>query len=353
MVIEATYKNGSKREITNYTLSNHQYLKTSQKAIKITYTECGITRSVEQEIVVTKKESVDVKLTEIKIVNPPNKTKYQEGEDFDKTGMVIMGYYSNGESKEITNYLISDGQDLENGQNKITITYTENSVVITRTQKITVVGIDENNRNEDEEENKDNNEGEDNNNQNEGNNDIVEDNNNENEDNNDVVEDKEENEEEVIEVKPELLLMSGNNYLRNLSVNAGGSGINFEREVRDYKIEVASTVEDVEVEAYKEDKNAKVEIIRNKKLTYGKNFISVVVEAQNGLKRTYTVEVVRQEKNIPEIDTTELENLVKQDSNSAIVKENEDNNIYSIIILITVIASVSSLLVVLIKKREK
>ena len=45
----------------------------------------------------------------IEITNPPAKTKYFEGEDFDSTGMVVKTKNTNGESEVITDYTITNG----------------------------------------------------------------------------------------------------------------------------------------------------------------------------------------------------------------------------------------------------
>lgn len=76
----------------------------------------------------------EVTLSNIEITTPPTKTTYFEGEDFDKTGMVVTANYSDGTSSEITTYNITDGTNLQEGQTSVTITY-ENQTV---TQEITV-----------------------------------------------------------------------------------------------------------------------------------------------------------------------------------------------------------------------
>lgn len=71
----------------------------------------------------------------IEITTPPSKTSYEVGEDFDKTGMVVKAKYSDGTSKEITDYTIKDGTNLTEGKANVTIEYQGK----TATQEITVV----------------------------------------------------------------------------------------------------------------------------------------------------------------------------------------------------------------------
>ena len=62
-------------------------------------------------------------LQSIEITTPPSKTSYIVGENFDKTGMVVKAKYSDGTSKEITDYTIKNGTNLEEGQSSITVEY--------------------------------------------------------------------------------------------------------------------------------------------------------------------------------------------------------------------------------------
>ena len=69
-------------------------------------------------------------LNKLEIVTPPNKTEYDEGENFDKTGMKIRAIYSDDtyEFLEDSDYNISNGTDLKADQTYVTITYKTKSV---------------------------------------------------------------------------------------------------------------------------------------------------------------------------------------------------------------------------------
>ena len=62
-------------------------------------------------------------LTEIRVTIEPNKTTYNEGDNFEKTGMVVTAYYSDGSSKNITDYTVTDGTGLKITQSYVTISY--------------------------------------------------------------------------------------------------------------------------------------------------------------------------------------------------------------------------------------
>lgn len=76
-------------------------------------------------------------LTGLTISKAPNTISYSHGDTFDPTGMVVYANYSNGSSKQITNYTIVDSS-LEAGDTYVTISYTENGVTKTTTQPVSV-----------------------------------------------------------------------------------------------------------------------------------------------------------------------------------------------------------------------
>ena len=81
----------------------------------------------------------DKTLTAIEITKAPTKNTYKVGDKFDKTGMKVVAKYSDGTSKEITNYTVANGDKLTEGQTSVKISYTEGNVTKTVEQKITVV----------------------------------------------------------------------------------------------------------------------------------------------------------------------------------------------------------------------
>lgn len=74
-------------------------------------------------------------LEKIEITTPPTKTEYVEGEDFDKTGMVVSAVYTNGTKEEITDYTIKNGTDLKVDQESVIVEYQEKVA----TQEIKVI----------------------------------------------------------------------------------------------------------------------------------------------------------------------------------------------------------------------
>lgn len=125
MVVEITRKDGTTQTITDYTIENGNNLKNGQTSVTISYEG----KTVEQSITV-----VPNPLVAIKIDKAPIKTKYVVGQNFDKTGMVVLGIYQDETSIEITDYTIENGTNLTKNQTSVTINYQDK----TTTQPITV-----------------------------------------------------------------------------------------------------------------------------------------------------------------------------------------------------------------------
>lgn len=143
MVVKATYSDGTTKEVTNYTYTPAGELGLTDNKITVTYTEDNVTKTAQQAIVVeanvpTEDENDNkVTLTGIRIKADPIKVNYKVGEKFDKTGLVVEAQYSDGTTKEITNYTYTPAGELKLTDNKVTIKYTEDEV--TRTVQQTIV----------------------------------------------------------------------------------------------------------------------------------------------------------------------------------------------------------------------
>ena len=84
---------------------------------------------------------------------------------------------------------------------------------------------------------------------------------------------------------------SNNNYLRNLKVN-GQTVTDFNKEKLEYTLDdVKGDVSSIEVSAIAEDTKASVTGTGNKSLSVGDNSIEVIVTAENGTTKIYTIKV--------------------------------------------------------------
>ena len=126
MVIEATRKNGIKEIVTDYTIENGNNLKVEQTKVTFSYED----KTVEQEITVIPNPLVAIRVDKV-----PNKINYIAGQNFDKTGMIIIGVYQDETTVEILDYTIENANNLTKEQTSITISYLGKTTI----QDITVI----------------------------------------------------------------------------------------------------------------------------------------------------------------------------------------------------------------------
>ena len=125
MVVEATYRDGKKEIITDYTIENGTNLKNKQTTVTISYQG---KKAIQQ---ITVKPNSVVKL---EIISNAKKLNYVVGQNFNPEGLKLKAIYQNGLEKEITDYSIKDGQNLKAGQTTVTIEYEGKTII----QEITV-----------------------------------------------------------------------------------------------------------------------------------------------------------------------------------------------------------------------
>ena len=133
MVITAIYSDGSEEGVTDYTYSPTESLTTNDTKITITYKDKTAT------VTITVKEKtppvVEKTLERIEVTTNPNKTAYEEGEKFDKTGMVVTAVYSDNSKEVVTDYTYAPIGSLTTNDTKITITYKDKTATVTITVK--------------------------------------------------------------------------------------------------------------------------------------------------------------------------------------------------------------------------
>ena len=139
MVVTATYSDSSTADVTSYTVTDGNNLTAGKTTVTISYTEGSETKTCTQTITVNAvTPPAPATLTGIKVKTAPTKLIYNEGESFDKTGMVIEATYSDSSKKDVTTYTYTPTGALTTSDTTITISYTEGSETKTCTQTITV-----------------------------------------------------------------------------------------------------------------------------------------------------------------------------------------------------------------------
>lgn len=90
--------------------------------------------------------------------------------------------------------------------------------------------------------------------------------------------------------------LSSNNNLASLSIEGVNITPEFDRGELEYSAEVANNVEKIIIHAEAADSNATVSGYGEKELVEGVNEFNIIVTAENGSTKTYTILVTRQEK---------------------------------------------------------
>ena len=135
-----TLKDKSKKEIQDYRIYDGDTLEFGQTYVTIHITDGDRELEVldiHQPIAVGTRSG----LLYIEITEAPTKTVYKEGEEFDRTGMIVTATYVNGEKKEIQDYAILKGEALELGQEYVIVHVREDDrelEVLDKQQKIVV-----------------------------------------------------------------------------------------------------------------------------------------------------------------------------------------------------------------------
>lgn len=140
----------------------------------------------------------------------------------------------------------------------------------------------------------------------------------------------------VVKVYPK----STNNYLSKLEIK--GYEIEFNKDTLEYSIKVSSDVETLDITAVAEDAGARVNIYGNSDFKEGENTVTVVVTAEDGSERTYTITVDKEAKK---------EVVDKNEDNTE--EENGNNQLEKTIIIILIILVIIGLLYLIFKKDDE
>lgn len=135
--VSANYSDGTSVDINDYTVTGFDSSSAGEKDIVVTYAKDGVTHTCSFKINVV--ERVVKNLSKIYIYSTPYKTTYTIGDSFDKTGLSVMAYYSDGTTKIVTGYTIGGFDSSKAGTNAVIISYTENGITKACTFNVEIV----------------------------------------------------------------------------------------------------------------------------------------------------------------------------------------------------------------------
>ena len=137
----------------------------------------------------------------------------------------------------------------------------------------------------------------------------------------------------VIKVYPK----NTNNNLSNLQIE--GHSINFDKDTLEYSINVSSDVDSLDITANAEAGTSRVNIYGNNSFKEGENIVRVVVTAEDGSEKTYTIKVNKEVK----------EETVSEDTEET----TEGSQLEKTIIIILIILVVIGLIYLIMKPDEE
>ena len=131
MVVTATYADGTTATASGWTVTNGASLAEGQTSVTVSYSEGGVTRTTTTPITVNAKQ-----LSYIVVKTAPNRTSYNTGSSFDKTGMEVLAYYNNYSSAVVTDFSVSGTLTNNNMDGsvvycQVTVSYTEGGITAT------------------------------------------------------------------------------------------------------------------------------------------------------------------------------------------------------------------------------
>ena len=121
------------------------------------------------------------------------------------------------------------------------------------------------------------------------------------------------------------IALSGDNYIKSLMIE--GYDIDFDKNTTSYSINVKNSVSSLNLTVILNDENATYYVEGNKDFKVGENTVNIVVKAENGSTRTYSIKV-----NKEKVESTE-----KEDEEEENIKENNTSKTIIIILIILVI----------------
>lgn len=119
MVVNAVYSDGSRKEVTDYTVEPDGPLTVEDTAVIIKWN--GMTAQV--VISVRSGSSETPVITGIEITTAPERTEYKEGEIFNPKGMVVSAVYSDGRRQTVTDYTYEPSGALTAEHTEITVSW--------------------------------------------------------------------------------------------------------------------------------------------------------------------------------------------------------------------------------------
>ncbi len=142
---------------------------------------------------------------------------------------------------------------------------------------------------------------------------------------------------QIITTKPTIttspeVLKSSNSYLSSLTID--NIKFDFNKEIFEYKIDVLNDVREINIKGVSEDEQASVEGLGMHLLNEGTNIIEIIVKAQDGSQKIYSLYINRKE------ETTKIATLTTEKKS----KEEQNNKVSNYIFIVGVVIMILALM---------
>lgn len=134
LIVTAYYSDSTYKEVNNYVVSSPNMNKVGSQSVTVTYIESSISKTTYYAISIS---DVTPILTSISL-SGSYRTDFKVGDTFSYSGLIVTAHYSNGNSKAVTNYVVSTPNMSIVGTQSVTVTYSENGVSKSTSYLITI-----------------------------------------------------------------------------------------------------------------------------------------------------------------------------------------------------------------------
>ena len=111
------------------------------------------------------------------------------------------------------------------------------------------------------------------------------------------------------------VVLSSDYYIKNLVIK--GYEIDFDKYIYEYSIKVGHDVTSLELDVLLNDNNSIYYIEGNENFKVGENFVYIVVKAENGSTKTYTIKVERDKETVKKATEVDEDEVVEEEKSSS------------------------------------
>ena len=134
LIVTANYTDGSYKVVSDYTITTPNMNTPGEKGVGVAYSENNITKTAIYMITIVGEA---INLSSISL-SGSYQTTFNVNDTFNYSGLVVSAHYSNGSSKNVTDYSVSNPDMTKSGNKTVIVSYSEKNITKTANYTITV-----------------------------------------------------------------------------------------------------------------------------------------------------------------------------------------------------------------------